>query len=168
MPDRRSRLLHTVRRRLGWPDKWSYGMSKEREKKHSAETIFKFICRTMSKLKRQQLGMLLARHDILPGWRVVRSHDLAVITPEGLSGEQARLYAFLEGSDGGERRENEVIRHLWPQDAANSPDVSRDKTLRNRLRKLQFDTNQNLRLFNQDCEIRRPRNRKLQLYSPEF
>jgi hypothetical protein len=132
-------------------------MPNNRAPKPTADIVLYYVSQ-LSATELTRLGMELARRDSLqPKWRVVRRRDSAVITPEGLSGTQARLYFYVSGG----RREHDVIYHLWPADANASPDVGRDKTLCGRVRKLQFDTNHNLRLFKHPFQIARSRDHYL-------
>jgi hypothetical protein len=103
----------------------------------------------MSQQERQRLGMLLSREiDVLPGWRVIPMKSSGHVW--GLTDNQARLYNYLaqarqpqQDRDYG-RRERDVVRHLWPAEAASGPNPARNVRLQARLRKLQHDANKNL------------------------
>jgi hypothetical protein len=109
-----------------------------------AEGVIRFI-RTLSKRERQRVGMLLARNDYLPGWRVVQASSVRPTSIDELPTDQARLFNYLE--EMGEnycRPERAVIRHLWPAEPKYSPDPARYRLLRDRLRQLQWRTNRNI------------------------
>jgi hypothetical protein len=123
-----------------------------------AEGILRLI-EAMTKRERARLGMLLSRNpDTLPGYRIVTHHRYAVVV-DGLAGQQHRLCDYLRTHM--PTREGDVIRHLWPAEAAASADLRRDKRLRSRLRQLQFKTNKNLLLFGHYLFIGRDRHGRL-------
>jgi hypothetical protein len=109
----------------------------------------------MTKQERRRLGMLLARSDFLPGWRVVQASSVRPTHIEGLRGDQLRLFNYLmeEGCDY-HRPERAVIGHLWPALAERTSDPTRYRRLRGRLRQLQLRTNRNIAPFG--YEIKRP------------
>jgi hypothetical protein len=147
-------MSHAFLRASAGPGRFDGGRGANMFKRNAKDVIR--IIRELSDAERQRLGMELARQDILkPHWRVLRRRDSAEISRQGLTGMQARLFEYIDEAKEKTRRERNVIYHLWPADAAKSADVTRDVTLKGRLRKLQCDTNRNLRLLNLGCQIRR-------------
>jgi hypothetical protein len=128
----------------------------KKRKDFSPEDVLRLILR-MPKIERYCLGELLSREDnALPYWKVIPARRAHLICVQGLRGAQALLYRC---ADTGPHRENDILRIIWPDAARRSPNLSTDKRLKNRLRKLQFDTNYNLDLFRAECRIRRNRRR---------
>jgi hypothetical protein len=112
----------------------------------------------MNKAERRRLGMLLAKADILPEWRVVQSRTLRAKKFE-LRGDQLRLYNFLSPT-GTRRHENNIIRHLWPHKIKPGEDVGLNETLRARLRQLMKRANANLNFFQPGYEIKRVKGKR--------
>jgi hypothetical protein len=117
----------------------------------SAETVLNHV-RHLNKVEQRRLGMLLAREDILPGWRVVQAYGVREVTAEGLSGQEARLYRYLH-PPGSKHHRNNCILHLWPHEHGVDIDISGNATLQARLRKLQSRTNRSLSLYGKERRI---------------
>jgi hypothetical protein len=110
------------------------------------------LVRDMSDEERSWFLRQLSASGLVPEWYITRRADYErqrerlrnrSAAPKELSGKQAHLCVFCLTY----KRAADVIRHLWPVDAARSPDLRRDKRLQTRLRVLVSRTNTKLRLF---------------------